>query len=100
MNSNAKLKLMKRPAVFCGSIRGFLNDFEMEAKILGDFFIQNNIAMVYGREKWDHMVNEGFLKQENRAMICIDESVEGLYGKDESFCRTKKTKVINKVAIK
>ena len=42
---------MKKIAVFCGASSGFKNIYKEKAAELGEFFVQNNIAMVYGGGK-------------------------------------------------
>jgi uncharacterized protein (TIGR00730 family) len=191
---------MKRIAVFCGSSKGFSEDYSKQAILLGEYFSRNQIAMVYGGGKigimgviadtmiahqgevigvipgllkheevahqkitqmivtkkmskrkvkisklvdgyialpggfgtldeifealtlgqlqiekkaigilntnnffhhtlkqLDHMVQEGFLKQENRDMIMVSDSVEILLEKMKSYRAPQMTKVINNV---
>lgn len=42
---------MKRIAVFCGSSKGFSEDYSKQAILLGEYFSKNQIAMVYGGGK-------------------------------------------------
>lgn len=42
---------MKRIAVFCGSSKGFNQDYSREAEKLGTYFAKNNIGLVYGGGK-------------------------------------------------
>ena len=42
---------MKRIAVFCGSSKGFSEDYSKQAILLGEYFSRNQIAMVYGGGK-------------------------------------------------
>ena len=42
---------MKRIAVFCGSSKGFSDDYSKQAILLGEYFSKNQIAMVYGGGK-------------------------------------------------
>ncbi|MCF6297424.1 MAG: TIGR00730 family Rossman fold protein [Flavobacteriaceae bacterium] len=42
---------MKRIAVFCGSSMGFNSIYADEAKKLGQYFLKNNIALIYGGGK-------------------------------------------------
>ena len=191
---------MKRIAVFCGSSKGFSDDYSKQAILLGEYFSKNQIAMVYGGGKigimgviadtiirhqgevigvipgllkheevahqkitqmivtkkmskrkvkisklvdgyialpggfgtldeifealtlgqlqierkaigilntnnffhhtlkqLDHMVQEGFLKQENRDMIMVSDSVENLMEKMKTYRAPQMTKVINNV---
>ena len=44
------------------------------------------------------MVNEGFLKQENREMIMVSDSVEDLISKMQSYQAPVLSKVVNTVA--
>lgn len=194
---------MKRIAVFCGSSKGFSEDYSKQAILLGEYFSRNQIAMVYGGGKigimgviadtmithqgevigvipgllkheevahqkitqmivtkkmskrkvkisklvdgyialpggfgtldeifealtlgqlqienkaigilntnnffhhtlrqLDHMVQEGFLKQENRDMIMVSDSIEILMEKMQAYKAPQMTKVINTVARK
>lgn len=194
---------MKRIAVFCGSSKGFSEDYSKQAILLGEYFSRNQIAMVYGGGKigimgviadtmithqgevigvipgllkheevahqkitqmivtkkmskrkvkisklvdgyialpggfgtldeifealtlgqlqienkaigilntnnffhhtlrqLDHMVQEGFLKQENRDMIMVSDSIEILMEKMQAYRAPQMTKVINTVARK
>ena len=191
---------MKRIAVFCGSSKGFSDDYSEQAILLGEYFSKNQIAMVYGGGKigimgviadtiirhqgevigvipgllkheevahqkisqmivtkkmskrkvkisklvdgyialpggfgtldeifealtlgqlqierkaigilntndffhhtlkqLDHMVKEGFLKQENRDMIMVSDSIEVLMEKMKTYRAPQMTKVINNV---
>lgn len=192
---------MKRIAVFCGSSKGFNQDYSIEAEKLGAYFAKNKIGLVYGGGKigimgviadvmikndaevigvipgllkhvevvhpnisetivtrkmskrkvkisklvdgyialpggfgtldeifealtlgqlgiekkaigilntndyfkhtllqLDHMVKEGFLKQVNRDMIIVSESVEDLIEKMHAYKAPKLSKVVNSVA--
>ena len=42
---------MKRIAVFCGSSKGFSEDYSKQAILLGEYFSKNQIGMVYGGGK-------------------------------------------------
>ena len=42
---------MKRIAVFCGSSKGFNQDYSIEAEKLGTYFAKNSIGLVYGGGK-------------------------------------------------
>ena len=46
------------------------------------------------------MVQEGFLKKENRDMIMVSESIEDLIEKMQSYKAPKMSKVVNTVASK
>ncbi|MGG8497561.1 TIGR00730 family Rossman fold protein [Tenacibaculum sp. TC6] len=48
-------------------------------------------------QQLDHMVKEGFLKPENRALLLVDETVDGLMNQLKTYKAPKKTHVINKV---
>ena len=48
-------------------------------------------------QQLDHMVKEGFLKPENRALLLVDETVDGLMSQLKTYKAPKKTHVINKV---
>lgn len=45
----------------------------------------------------DIMVEEGFLKQKNRNMLFVDETIEGLMAKMNNYQKPENTSVINKV---
>ena len=42
---------MKRIAVFCGSSKGFNKEYAFEAEKLADYFVKNDIGLVYGGGK-------------------------------------------------
>ncbi len=42
---------MKKIAVFCGSSLGFNDIYKNEAMLLGTYFVENNISLVYGGGK-------------------------------------------------
>ena len=44
-------KLMNKIAVFCGSSKGFNEIYAKQAKIVGEYFVNNNIGLVYGGGK-------------------------------------------------
>ncbi len=50
--------------------------------------------------QFDHMVNEGFLKPENRAMVLVDDSIEKLFQKMEKYQAPKVSKIVHTVASK
>jgi uncharacterized protein (TIGR00730 family) len=43
--------MMKKIAVFCGASSGFNSIYTEQATALGDYFVKNNIAMVFGGGK-------------------------------------------------
>jgi uncharacterized protein (TIGR00730 family) len=42
---------MKKVAVFCGASLGFNEEYKNQAMALGDYFVENDIAMVFGGGK-------------------------------------------------
>jgi len=51
-------------------------------------------------DQLDHMVKEGFLKQNNRDMIMVSDGIEDLIQKMEKYKAPKMSKVVNTVASK
>ena len=80
----------------------------MEALTLGQLHIeQKPIALLNTKgffnpliEQFDLMVKEGFLKQENRDMVLIDEDIEQLYQKMLNYKAPEVSKLVNTVASK
>ena len=80
----------------------------MEALTLGQLHIeQKPIALLNTKgffnpliEQFDLMVREGFLKQENRDMVLIDENIEKLYQKMLDYQAPEVSKLVNTVASK
>jgi len=80
----------------------------MEALTLGQLHIeQKPIALLNTKgffnpliAQFDLMVNEGFLKQENRDMVLIDENIENLYQKMLDYKAPEVSKLVNTVASK
>lgn len=48
-------------------------------------------------QQLDVMVKEGFLKPENRALLLVDDTIDGLMEKMKNYTAPEKTHVINKV---
>ena len=80
----------------------------MEALTLGQLHIeQKPIALLNTKaffnpliEQFDLMVKEGFLKQENRDMVLIDDNIEKLYQKMLNYKAPEVSKLVNTVASK
>ncbi len=80
----------------------------MEALTLGQLHIeQKPIALLNTKgffdpliAQFDLMVREGFLKQENRDMVLIDEHIETLYQKMCNYQAPEVSKIVNTVASK
>jgi len=80
----------------------------MEALTLGQLHIeQKPIALLNTKgffdpliAQFDLMVKEGFLKEENRAMVLIDENIEKLYDKMLHYKAPTISKLVNTVASK
>ena len=76
-----------------------------EGLTLGQLHIEqkpNGILNVNGYfdhtlQQLDVMIEEGFLKQENRDMLLVDTSISGLMRKMDGYIAPAKTHVINKV---
>jgi len=76
-----------------------------EGLTLGQLHIEqkpNGILNVNGYfdhtlQQLDVMIEEGFLKQENRDMLLVDSSISGLMRKMDAYIAPVKTHVINKI---
>lgn len=79
-----------------------------EALTLGQLGIENkpigilntNAFFNHTLQQLDHMVSEGFLKQNNRDMILVSENIEELIDKMKTYQAPKMSKVVNTVASK
>ena len=83
-------------------------DEVMEALTLGQLHIeQKPVALLNTKgffnpliQQFDLMVREGFLKQENRDMVLIDDKIENLYQKMLQYQAPRVSKLVNTVASK
>jgi uncharacterized protein (TIGR00730 family) len=72
-----------------------LGQLQIEKKAIG--ILNTNNFFHHTLKQLDHMVQEGFLKQENRDMIQVSDSIEVLIKKMMSYQAPEMTKVINTV---
>lgn len=72
-----------------------LQQLHIEQKPVG--ILNINGFFDYTIKQLDVMVKEGFLKPENRAMLVIDATIDGLMKKMNAYKAPEKTAVINKV---
>lgn len=75
-----------------------LNQLHIEQKPIG--LLNINGFFDYIMKQLDVMVSEGYLKQENRNLVLIDTSVEGLMQQMNRYKAPKKSHVIHKVVRK
>ncbi|MEL4455560.1 TIGR00730 family Rossman fold protein [Lutimonas vermicola] len=73
-----------------------LGQLGIEKKAIGILNINNFFD--HSLLQLDHMVKEGFLKQENRDMIMVSASIEDLLSKMKSYKAPELSKVVNTVA--
>jgi len=107
--SDRKMIISKMADAYIALPGGFGTlDELMEALTLGQLHIeQKPIALLNTKgffnpliEQFDLMVREGFLKQENRNMVLIDENIEKLYHKILNYKAPEVSKLVNTVASK
>ncbi len=72
-----------------------LQQLYIETKPVG--ILNVNGFFDYTIKQLDFMVEEGFLKSDNRKMLLVDETVEGLMEKIRNYNVPEKTNIINKV---
>ena len=72
-----------------------LGQLQIEKKAIG--MLNTNNFFYHTLKQLDHMVQEGFLKQENRDMIMVSDSIEILIEKMKTYRAPQMTKVINNV---
>jgi len=72
-----------------------LGQLQIERKAIG--ILNTNDFFHHTLKQLDHMVKEGFLKQENRDMIMVSDSIEILMEKMKTYRAPQITKVINNV---
>ena len=75
-----------------------LGQLGIETKAIG--ILNTNQFFNYTLLQLDHMVQEGFLKKENRDMIIVSESIDDLITKMHAYKAPKMGKVVNTVASK
>ncbi len=75
-----------------------LGQLGIENKAIG--FLNTNQFYKHTLLQLDHMVQEGFLKKENRDMVVVSESIEELIKKMQAYKAPKLSKVVNTVASK
>ncbi|MDN3642160.1 TIGR00730 family Rossman fold protein [Lutimonas halocynthiae] len=107
--SKRKVKISKLVDGYIALPGGFGTlDEIFEALTLGQLGIENKAIGILNTNQFfkytllqlDHMVQEGFLKKENRDMIIVSESIEDLISKMYSYKAPKMGKVVNTVASK
>jgi len=107
--SKRKVKISKLVDGYIALAGGFGTlDEIFEALTLGQLGIENKPVGILNTNGFfnhtllqlDHMVREGFLKQSNRDMIIVSETVEELIRKMETYKAPKMSKVVNTVATK
>ncbi len=105
--SKRKVKISKLVDGYIALPGGFGTlDEIFEALTLGQLGIENKAIGILNTNNFfyhallqlDHMVQEGFLKQENRDMIMVSESIEDLLDKMKSYEAPVLSKVVNTVA--
>jgi len=104
--SKRKVKISKLVDGYIALPGGFGTlDEIFEALTLGQLGIENKPIGILNTRKYfdhslrqlDHMVSEGFLKEENRNMLHVSESVEELLQSMQNYVPPKLSKVINLV---
>jgi len=107
--SKRKVKISKMVDGYIALAGGFGTlDEIFEALTLGQLGIENkpigflntNGFFTSTLDQLDHMVKEGFLKQNNRNMIMVSDHIEDLIQKMENYQAPKMSKVVNTVASK
>ncbi len=72
-----------------------LNQLGVEHKPVG--LLNTNGFFDHVLAQLDVMVAEGFLKPENRSLLIVSDTVEGLFAQMDSYVKPKKSKIIDKV---
>ncbi len=107
--SKRKVKISKLVDGYIALAGGFGTlDEIFEALTLGQLGIENKPVGILNTNGFfnhtllqlDHMVREGFLKQSNRDMIIVSETIEELIREMETYKAPKMSKVVNTVATK
>lgn len=75
-----------------------LGQLQIEKKAIG--ILNTNDFFHHTLKQLDHMVNEGFLKQEGRDMVMVSDSIEILIEKMNAYKAPVMSKVVNTVARK
>jgi len=107
--SKRKVKISKLVDGYIALAGGFGTlDEIFEALTLGQLGIENkpigilntNNFFTHTLKQLDHMVSEGFLKQNNRNMIIVSDNIEELIQNMEKYKAPKMSKIVNTVASK
>lgn len=107
--SKRKVKISKMVDGYIALAGGFGTlDEVFEALTLGQLDIENkpigilntNAFFTLILKQLDHMVNEGFLKQNNRDMIIVSDNIEELILNMKKYKAPKMSKVVNTVVSK
>jgi len=107
--SKRKVKISKLVDGYIALAGGFGTlDEIFEALTLGQLGIENKPVGIFNTNGFfnhtllqlDHMVREGFLKQSNRDMIIVSETIEELIREMETYKAPKMSKIVNTVATK
>jgi len=107
--SKRKVKISKLVDGYIGLAGGFGTlDEIFEALTLGQLGIENKPIGLLNTNGYfkntllqlDVMVNEGFLKQENRDMVLVSEDIDDLMMQMQNYVAPKLGKVVNTVASK
>ena len=107
--SKRKVRISKLVDGYIALAGGFGTlDEIFEALTLGQLGIENKPIGILNTngffnntlQQLDHMVSEGFLKQNNRDMILVSENIEELIDKMNTYQAPKMSKVVNTVASK
>jgi len=107
--SKRKVRISKLVDGYIALAGGFGTlDEIFEALTLGQLGIENKPIGILNTngffnptlQQLDHMVSEGFLKQNNRDMILVSENIEELIDKMKTYQAPKMSKVVNTVASK
>lgn len=105
--SKRKVKISKLVDGYIALPGGFGTlDEIFEALTLGQLGIENKAIGILNTNNFfkhvlhqlDHMVEEGFLKQENRDMLHVSDSIEELIDKMKTYQAPKMSKIVNTVA--
>jgi len=107
--SKRKVKISKMVDGYIALAGGFGTLDELfEALTLGQLGIENkpigilntNHFFAHTLKQLDHMVSEGFLKQNNRDMIIVSDNIEELIQNMKKYKAPKMSKIVNTVASK
>jgi uncharacterized protein (TIGR00730 family) len=107
--SKRKVRISKMVDGYIALAGGFGTlDEIFEALTLGQLGIENKPIGILNTNGFfnhvllqlDHMVNEGFLKQNNRDMILVNNNIEDLIDSMRNYTAPKLSKIVNTVASK